>query len=302
MKILLVGCGLWGTNILRDLRSLGCRVDVVDVEVARRERALARGAASVLPMLPKKSDADGIIIATPASRHVESIRSAAVYDLPIFVEKPMTTSSVEAGVLARMPGPPIFVMHVWRYHPGIEALAGITRNRELGAVELLRSTRVNWTSPRTDVDPIWTLLPHDISIAIELLGRVPEPRFAELELNDGKPVGILCVLRSDSTRVVIETSTRYGSKRREVRMHCRHGIATMPNDEDGVIEVIRPSAAAVDIERIHWDGALSALKTELRVFLDYLRGGPPPKCDAPVGAQVVSTVEQLRLMAGLAPQ
>jgi predicted dehydrogenase len=191
-------------------------------------------------------------------------------------------------------------MHVWRYHRGIVRLGEIARKQELGPVLCLRTERKNWTSPRTDTDSIWTLVPHDLSIALAVLGEIPPPRSAAVEMVDGKPVSMLAVL-GDSPFMALDCSTRFSEKRREVRLHCRDGVAVLPSGESAFIDVLRSAGGADEapsVERLNLHGE-PALLRELRAFVDHLRGGPPPPTDAREGLAVVEAVAALRVLAGL---
>ena len=83
--------------------------------------------------------------------------------------------SIKPGLIARHP---LHLMDVWRYHPVVEALAEQVRVQTLGPAQGLRLTRANWTSPRTDVDSVWNLAPHEVSIFREVFGVMPEPQAA----------------------------------------------------------------------------------------------------------------------------
>lgn len=299
MKILLVGCGIWGRKILRDLVQLDCDVSVVDPDSSARRRASEAGADNTASILPESADWDGVIVATPASVHHTSIASARRFGVPIFVEKPLTVNLAAARKLGADDHPPVFVMHTWRYHAGVERLARIAKERELGSVRMLRSTRTNWTSPRIDVDPIWTLLPHDISIALEVLGDAPRPVCAQAEMLDGRPVGMACVLSLDDIQVVVEVSTRSIHKHREISLRCEKGVASLANDRDGWVEVLRNGDEPKDVGRIPWPLEPGALYRELEVFIRYLGGAEPPKCPVETGILVVETVARLREMAGI---
>jgi predicted dehydrogenase len=298
-KILLLGCGLWGRNVLRDLLLLGCEVHAVDPDPTAREGALRSGARSAHER-PPDSRPDGVIVAAPASLHRAAVESVLGYGVPVFVEKPLAVTREDARWLAGLARPPLFTMHNWRYHPAVEKLAAIARAQELGPARLLRSTRTNWTSPRTDVDPVWTLLPHDLSIALEVLGGLPRPVSARAEWHRGKPVGMLCVLEHGEALVVVEVSTRTIEKRREIALRCEGGVAVVPDDTKGWLEILRDGAKPEDVERVPWPTRPGALQRELAAFVAYLHGGEPPRCDARVGAEVVERVLTLREMAGIA--
>ena len=297
-RIALIGCGLWGKNILRILLELDATVDVVDVDRRRREEAMAQGATAAFDCFDGRSAADGIIIATPATTHADVTTELLPVGKPIFVEKPFTTDVASAEKLAETGKGKVFVMDIWRYHPGIQVLAEIVKSDELGPVELLRSTRTNWTSPRKDTDAIWTLLPHDLAIALEIFGHIPAPEFARAEYRDGKVAGALVSL-GPRPSTVIELSTRYADKRREVRIHCRDGIAVLNAIGRPEIEIYRETNGAPAGSTSKKFERREPLEIELEAFLDHLAGGPPPKSSAEDGAKIVRVIEQIRALAGI---
>ena len=74
--IALIGCGIWGRKVLRDLRSLDVTVVVVDPSAGNRERAIAEGAREAHATLDPVGRVDGIVVASPAVTHVETIGAA----------------------------------------------------------------------------------------------------------------------------------------------------------------------------------------------------------------------------------
>jgi predicted dehydrogenase len=297
-RVGLVGCGAWGRNVLRDLAALACEVHVADPAAAARAAAVAAGAASAGADLGALPPVAGIVVATPAATHAAVVARLLERGVPLFVEKPLTTDADAAAQLAAAAPDRLFVMHNWRYHRGIEALAAIASARELGEVRCLRTTRANWTSPRRDVDAVWTLAPHDVSIALAVLGEIPAPRFAVAEVDGGRAVGLVGIL-GERPCVVIETSTRVPDKRREVRLHCERGVAVLPHGEsDHVLVATGVDGVTPRLERRAIPVA-PPLARELAEFVAFLGGGPPPRCSAAEGAAVVQAVAVLRRLAGL---
>jgi len=295
MEIGLIGCGAWGHKILCELRKLDCRVIVFDPSERARRAAIEEGAINARSQVAGK--ADGWIIASPASTHANMLAQLADSGSSIFVEKPFTTDLASARRYAD--NPRIFVMHIWRYHPAIQFLASLVRDGRVGQVKLVRSTRTNWTSPRTDVDPVWTLAPHDLSLAVEILGEIPRPKAALSEQHQGRPVGLIGICGTDPA-LVLEVSSRSSQKRRELRIHGTDGVLSW-RDEQPWVELHkgdRCSPQCVTV-KIPFSGE-SALRTELRTFVEYLRGGPPPPTTAREGAAVVEALLELRRMAGIA--
>lgn len=295
----LIGCGIWGANILRDLRSLGATVSVVDPAARARDIAADHGAA-IFADLDSLPATDGLIVATPATTHAEVIDRCLARAVPIFTEKPFTLDLASAQALARAAPDRLFVMHVWRYHPGVAALRDLLAEARFGPADWLRLTRANWTSPRTDVDSVWTMLPHDVSILLELLGELPPPRSAVAEWHGDTPTGIVALL-GDRPSAVIETSTRHELKRREVRLHCREAVVVLRGTSPDALEIYRgvaPGIPAPSPERLPID-TKPALVHELETFLNHLRGGPAPKSNMTDALKITGTVLEIRRMAGL---
>ena len=161
--------------MLRDLVALGADVVVADVDPGARVAASSAGATAVdeAEALPR---VDAAIVATPAMTHAAVADALLPREIPILIEKPFTTSVADAERLVTVAGDRLFVGHTWRYHPGVELLGQIAQSGELGPIAGLRSIRTNWTSSRGDVDSVWNLVPHDLTLAIEILGAIPEPR------------------------------------------------------------------------------------------------------------------------------
>jgi predicted dehydrogenase len=294
-RVGLVGCGPWGRNILRDLRLEGAEVTVVDPDPSARSLALAGGAARAVAAMDELSKVDGLLVATPASTHASVLDRALERGAPVFVEKPMTTDPESAERLAARAGDRLFVMHVFRYHHGIEALAAVARDGELGPVVMLRSSRAHWGSPRTDVDSIWTLAPHDLSIALAILGSIPPPRAAMAEVVGGRAAGMVALL-GHAPGFVLEVSTRSRERRREVQLRCRDGVACLADSEDAELQVWPDGAASSQRRPFPQE---PPLRRQVRAFLEHLRGGPPPPTTAAEGARVVRCVWELRRLAGL---
>lgn len=287
LKIGLIGRGAWGRLLHDRLDALG--VEVVPVDPAIDGRVLS---------LEHPGPVDALVVATPASTHAEVLdQILALPPVPVFCEKPFTTDQASAERLAAAFGNRIHLMHVWRYHPGVELLGELVRSGEIGEIHGVRSTRTNWTSPRTDVDSTWTLLPHDLTLAIEILGHIPTPRSARAELLDGRAVGLWADLGSAGEPwLMIEVSNRFADKRRELRVHGTDGVAMLPGLNATAIEVARGDAPIV--ERYPFDSA-EPVTRELQAFVAHVAGGPPPKSDVAEGVTVVRAVEHLRSLAGL---
>lgn len=307
VKIGLLGCGRWGRLILRDLKQLGACVAVLAPGEASRARAVEGHADAVVATLEALPEVDGYVVAVPTALHAAFLRQLAPKGKPIFCEKPFTSDASEARAIAQMAGDRIFIMDKWRYHGGVLALAALARSGELGPVLGLKTTRLGWGNPHTDVSGDWILLPHDLSIAIEILGHLPEPAAAWAETGKDGLLALSGFLGGrDSQRpwMQFEIGIRSPVHRRVVELRCRDGIASLSDAYDDHVAIqqtvqclAQRNAPGVELRPV--DTAMPLL-LELTAFMEYLCGrGAPPKSSAAEGLMVVEHISTLRAMAGL---
>jgi len=308
LHIGLIGCGRWGRLILRDLLALDCQVTVVvNGSDLSRQNARDGGATGIVEFIDQLPRTNGLVVATPTITHAEVIDSLLELDVPIFTEKPLTSDRASALRLSRQAPDRLFVMDKWRYHAGIEMLRDIARAEELGPVMGLRTTRAQWGNPHNDVDVSWILMPHDLSISLEVLGKIPTPHHAIAEIMEGQLTSLLGILGggpagSSEPWLVVEVSSRYPEYRREVRLHCRDGVAILDDGYSHGVSVTRSAnsnggpSPATELRPISQE---LPLFRELRAFVEHLQGGPPPRSSAAEGALIVSAIADLRALAGI---
>ena len=158
----------------------------------------------------------------------------------------------------------------------------------------LLTTRIGWGNPHDDVDATWVLAPHDLSIALEILGELPEPRAAVAD-SAGGGVELLVGLLGERPWHALEVSARSPERRREVTLVCEQGVALLADGYSDHVLVRRDGTA--EPERREISTELPLLR-ELRAFVEHLDGGPPPRSSAAEGALVVRRIAELRALAG----
>ena len=291
----LIGCGAWGQRILTTLVRLQVPVLAIDPDPRQQAWATQLGAIQTTGQLAGSHPCDAYMVATPATTHRTILTKLAPYGKPIFVEKPLATTHEDTWAVAQLALPPTFMMHIWCYHPGIQLLGKLARQGDLGTLTYLRTTRTNWTSPRTDTDTAWTLLPHDLTIVLAILGELPPPRACITERHNGVVRGVTALLGT-TPAVALEVSTRYADKRREVRLHGTAGVAVLANEQVDYLDIWwgddRSAPETVRHERLHFDPT-PPLELELKAFLHYLQGGPPPISSLAEGVQVGQVIDEL---------
>jgi predicted dehydrogenase len=291
LRVGLVGCGSWGANVLRDLVALGADVTVAEPDFDRRARALANGAARGVTSAAELPQCDGYCVVTPASTHREVCEYVLARGVPVFVEKPPCTDVSAVEELVRIGGDRLFVMHKWRYHPGIRLLAELAQSGELGPLERLETIRTGPEALPPDVDVLWHLGTHDLSIAVEILGTVAPVRTAH-------------ATRDIAGRITQCRATMASDAGPQHRMTAAAGVSdrvrrVVVSGTEASAVLDHPNAPTVSV-RAH-DGTQSIplrqalpLAEELRAFLAYLTGGPAPVSDAATALVIAQRLSELQ--------
>ena len=178
----IVGCGYWGINYVRvfnELTDTSVR-HVCDVSDQRLHMVHNRFPdifpGKVLKDLLSDPKIDAVVVATPAGDHYTTVKSCLIHDKHVLVEKPLTTRVKEAEELVRLAeekGLTLMVGHTFLYNPGITKVKECLTADDFGTVYYLHATRTHLGLIRQDVNAMWDLAPHDISIFSFLIDEKP---------------------------------------------------------------------------------------------------------------------------------
>lgn len=178
-RISVVGYGYWGSKHVRVLSTLpGVEVTVVDndatrVAEARRNFPAVRSGSSLAQVI---DDVDGVIVATPPRKHAEIALQVLRSGKHTLVEKPLATSVPDARQLidaATESGVQLMVGHTFEYNAAVWKLREVIRSGEIGRVLYIDTARLNLGLYQSDVNVIWDLAPHDLSIISFLMDETP---------------------------------------------------------------------------------------------------------------------------------
>jgi predicted dehydrogenase len=177
-RIAVLGCGYWGSNHIRTLKSLGALHAVSDVNAARAEGFSAEHEVpAVAPdELFARDDVDAIVMALPPQFHAENAMRAVEAGKDVLVEKPiaLTVADAERAVEAASRNGRVFMVgHVLRFHPAFEQLKQLIDAGELGEVKYIHSHRLGLGKFHTENDALWDLAPHDLSMILAITGSPP---------------------------------------------------------------------------------------------------------------------------------
>lgn len=182
LGVAIIGYGYWGPNLLRNFAANDRfkMVVVADARAAARERA-ARAAPGVLTVEDAHAaidhpQVDLVAVATPVATHYPFARRALEAGKHVLVEKPLAASEAEAQDLvdrARRANRVLLVDHTFLFTDAVRKIADLVRGDALGDVCYYDSMRVNLGLFQPDVNVLWDLAPHDLSIIDHLFDAEP---------------------------------------------------------------------------------------------------------------------------------
>ncbi|OGQ18308.1 MAG: oxidoreductase [Deltaproteobacteria bacterium RIFCSPHIGHO2_02_FULL_40_11] len=179
--IAIVGCGFWGPNLIRNFSKIeGIKLTACDIREERLQN-IRTSYSSVnttrdFNEILSCDEIDVVVIATPATRHFEMAKIALENNKHVFVEKPLAITTKEVQELIRIAKERhkiLMVGHTFEYNPAVIKLKEYIDHGDVGSVYYIYSSRLNLGQVREDINAMWNLAPHDISILIYLLGETP---------------------------------------------------------------------------------------------------------------------------------
>jgi predicted dehydrogenase len=180
MEVAVIGVGYWGPNLIRNFlgNSKVQKVHAYDINRQRLEFISKRFPEVQLTTdcdhLFKNNKIEIIVIASPVDTHYKLAKKALEAGKHIWVEKPFTSSSAQAKEileLAEKKSLNVFVDHTFIYTGAVNKMKEIIDRNELGDILYFDSVRINLGLFQTDVNVIWDLAPHDLSIMFYLLDK-----------------------------------------------------------------------------------------------------------------------------------
>jgi len=312
-----IGYGYWGPNVVRNLDSLdGARVLAVSEKVpALRKRAqkaypgirVTEDATEVM----SSTDIDAVAIVTPVWTHYELAKQALENGKHVFVEKPFTSSVQQAEELvnlAQQKNLMIMVDHTFLFTGAVKKIRQLLEEGTLGKLYYYDSTRVNLGLFQHDVNVIWDLAPHDLSIMDYLINERPEAIAAtgQAHLNGYEDIAFLTVYFPGQiiahinvnwlSPVKVRTTLVGGEKKmlvwndlepdEKIRVYDK-GVSI--TSREGLYELL-VSYRSGDMWAPHVDQG-EALRQELTYFVDCISNNRSPFNDGAAGLRVVRMLE-----------
>jgi predicted dehydrogenase len=317
IKFGVVGYGYWGPNVVRNLDRLD---ETKVVAVCDKSPAAQRKVAKAYPdvrvtddpaELMSSPDIDAIAVVTPVWTHYELAKAALQNGKHVFVEKPFTSNAAQAQELIELAARKnlkIMVDHTFLFTGAVQKIKQLLQDNALGKLYYYDSTRVNLGLFQHDVNVVWDLAPHDLSIIDHLIQRTPEAISAtgQTHLNGHEDVAFLTLYFPDKiiahinvnwlSPVKVRTTLIGGEKKmlvwndleadekikiydKGVNITSREGLYNL------LVHYRSGDMWAPQIEQIE------ALNRELSYFVECIANDKTPVNDGEAGLRVVRMLE-----------
>lgn len=312
-----IGLGYWGPKLVRNLAELpGVRLAAICDLSEERLSAVGQRHPNLWVTTDHRQlladpEIDAVVIATPIRTHYRLAMAALLQGKHVLVEKPLTASSeeaerlVEASEVARRV---LMVGHTFQYNPAVDQLRDLVQQGDLGHVYYIDAARLNLGLFQRDINVIWDLAPHDISILLHILGtrplsvsahggahvlegvddlaqlslRFPGNVTAHVRLSWLDPCKVRRVTVVGSRKMAVfddtaEQKLHVYDRRVALReMDGEGGLTFEYHDGDVVMPAVEPA---------------EPLRREVEHFLTCIRDGGVPVSDGRIGAEVVRILE-----------
>ena len=317
MKFGVIGYGYWGPNIVRNLMSLEGSEVVAIAELSSAARSRAQKAYPGLKVISEASElfrsaeVDAIAVISPVWTHYELAKTALMNGKHVFVEKPFTSTSAQAEELIELADRKnltIMVDHTFLFTGAVKKIEELIRSGSLGRLYYYDSTRVNLGLFQHDINVLWDLAPHDLSIMDYLIQASPEAIVAtgQGHLNGHEDVAYMTVYFPDKviahinvnwlSPVKVRTTLIGGEKRMLVWNDLEadeklkiYDKGVDINSREGVYNLL-VSYRSGDMYAPQLQQT-EALRHELSYFVDCVQNGSKPFNDGQAGLRVVRMLE-----------
>jgi len=324
INIGVVGYGYWGPNVARNFYMVPGAKLIAVCDVSEKRLALAQGHYPFIqairdPLdLIRSTNVDAVAIVTPVFAHFEMAKEALLAGKHIFVEKPFTSTSAQAQELidiAAKKGLKIMVDHTFLFTGAVKKIKHVIDSGELGRLLFYDSVRVNLGLFQHDINVIWDLAPHDLSIMAHVIDKKPvalaahgtvhfkggfeDIAYLSVEFEDTgflahfhvnwlSPVKIRKTLISGDKKMLVWDDLDADEK---VKVYDR-GVeikGTDSNAKNGAYELlVSYRSGDVYIPKLE---STEALKAEAQYFVECVEKGVEPFNNGQAGLQVVRLLE-----------
>ncbi|HLA43535.1 MAG TPA: Gfo/Idh/MocA family oxidoreductase [Aggregatilineales bacterium] len=177
-----VGCGYWGPNLIRNITQssdihLRALCDLNEAKLTKQSSLHHPDYATQnFDEILNDAEIEAVVVATSANTHHALVKAALEANKHVLVEKPLALQSEHAAELTHVAADHnrcLMVGHTFQYNPAVNKVRELIQSGDLGEIIYAYMTRVNLGIIRDDLNVMWNLAPHDISILLYTFGSLP---------------------------------------------------------------------------------------------------------------------------------
>ena len=179
-KVAVIGCGVWGRNIVRNFYNLNVLDTVCDIDEENLKKVTEQYPGVKVTKdfheIINNKEITGVCVVTPSHTHYKMVKAMLEAGKNVYVEKPISTVAQEArdlSELAHQKGLVLMVGHLLLYHPAVNRLKMLIEDGVLGEIVYAQSDRLNVNFHKNDRSVMWDLAPHDVSMISYVTGKTP---------------------------------------------------------------------------------------------------------------------------------
>lgn len=325
MNIAVIGYGYWGPNLVRNFSWLeGTHVKYVcDLSEDRLSKVQGQfpnveTVTTDLQQVLQDPTVDAVAIATPVNSHFSLAKQALEAGKHVLVEKPMTDNAKDARTLAELAeekGLTLMVDHTFLFTGAVRKMKELVDAGEIGDIYYFDSVRVNLGLFQTDVNVVWDLAPHDLSIMSYLIDKKPvkvsatgvahvnegmeniaymtvyyeDNTLAHFHVNWLSPIKVRHIMIGGSEKMIVYDDMESTEK---IKVYDK-GVEINQNDRDTLYNTLIQYRTG-DMFAPKLDG-MEALKLECSHFVECIKEKKKPISDGRFGLEIVKMLEASQL-------
>lgn len=303
-KIAVIGCGVWGRNIVRNFYNLNVLDIVCDLDESNLQKVTEQYPGVKITKdfneILNNPEITAVAVVTPSHTHYKVVKAMLEAGKNVYVEKPISTVAQEAKDLmdlANSKGLVLMVGHLLLYHPAVNRLKMLIEEGVLGDIVYAQSDRLNVNFFKNDRSVMWDLAPHDVSMMSYVTGKDPVSVISAVgcssEQNEIMDITHISIQFEDG--MVGQISDSWITPKKHVQLLVRGTKATAILD-DTVQEnklVIYDNFKKDSLQNINLDYLeIEPLKLECQHFISCCETGKKARSDGDNGFMVTTILEQ----------
>lgn len=303
-NVAVIGCGLWGKNIVRNFYNLNALNTVCDLDTENLKKLSAEyenvNFTTEFQSVLNNPDIEAVAVVTPSHTHFKVVSTALNAGKHVYVEKPISTVAQEAKELMEMADEKnltLMVGHLLLYHPAVNRLKMLVDEGALGEITYVQSDRLNINYFKNDRSVMWDLAPHDLSMTSYILGKAPLRVISAVGASSDKNniMDITHVTVEYEGGIIGQISDSWIHPVKRVNLLVRGTKATAIFDDtlaQNKLQIFDQTTPGVSKQEALDFIEIEPLKLECQHFLNCIEQGTKPRSDGLNGYQVVSILEE----------